>query len=166
LLWHNKSLRKPIGMSCALYKQVYFMYSLGQHSFIILIYVIFGQPGEWKDTKVQIEAPLSENMDMSSAIHRAFLGIFPKITTFMATFLGQPVRRSSRLVISFYGTIWKAEYFRQVWQTYQIPNSEFLKKEVPHHLCPLVESDINTVHQSITLDGQHLTGAILRVTAL
>jgi hypothetical protein len=76
------------------------MYSVGQHSFIILIYVIFGQPGECADTKFQIEAPLNENMDMRSAVHRAyFLGIFPKITTFMVTFLGQPVRRSSGLVI-------------------------------------------------------------------
>jgi hypothetical protein len=39
-------------------------------------------------------------MNMRSDVHRAFfLGIFPQITTFMTTFLGQPVRRSSRLVI-------------------------------------------------------------------
>jgi len=75
------------------------------HSFIILIYVIFGQPGECADTKVQIEVALNENMDMRSAVHRAFfLGILPKITKFMATFLGQPVRRSSWLV-TFHGAI-------------------------------------------------------------
>jgi hypothetical protein len=123
LLWYSKSLYKPIGRSNAHYKQVYFMYSVGQHSFIILIYVIFGQPGEWTDTNVQIEAPLNENMDMISAVHRAFfLGIFPKIRTLMVTFLGQPVRRNSRLVISFYGAIWKRECFRHVRETYKIPN--------------------------------------------
>jgi len=64
------------------------------------------QPGGCADTKFQIEAPLNEKMDMRSTVHRAFfLGIFPKITTFMATFHGQSVRWSSRLVISFNGAI-------------------------------------------------------------
>jgi hypothetical protein len=40
------------------------------------------------------------------AVHRAFnLEMFPKITTFVATFLGQPARLICHLVIPFYGSI-------------------------------------------------------------
>jgi hypothetical protein len=82
------------------------MYKMGQHSFIVLIYVILGQPGKCTDTKVQIGVPFNKNVDLRSAVHRAFLsGTFPKTTTFMATFLGQPFRHIGRLVIYFHGAI-------------------------------------------------------------
>jgi hypothetical protein len=140
---------------------------VGQHSFIIFIYVIFGQPGECADTKVQIEAPLNENMDMRSAVHRAlFLEISPKITTFMATFLGQPVRRSSRLVI-FSWSYLKSRVFQTRSGDLQNPKLRISEEIISYHLsCPLKESDTNPVHQCINFDGRHLTGAVLRVTPL
>jgi hypothetical protein len=52
----------------------------------LLIYVIFGHSGQCMDTKLQIGASFNKNMNLRSAVHRAFfLGIFQKITTFMAT---------------------------------------------------------------------------------
>jgi hypothetical protein len=78
----------------------------------------------------------------------------------MATFLGQPVRRISRLVISFYGDLWRAECTRHVRQTYRIPNKEFQKTAVSYHLsCSLMESLRDPVQQCFSLDW-HLTGAV------
>lgn len=80
------------------------MYKMGQHSFITLIYAILGQPAECTDTNVQIGMPFNKNVDLRSAVHRAFfLGTSPKIATCTATFLDQPVHHIGRLVISFYG---------------------------------------------------------------
>jgi hypothetical protein len=55
----------------------------------------------------------------------------------MATFLGQSVRPICKLVISFYGTTWKEECFRQVRPNYMISNYEFMNKGMPCQLsCP------------------------------
>jgi hypothetical protein len=55
---------------------------------------------------LQVGKSFSRNVDLRSAVHRAFAyRSSPKITTYMATFLGHPVRPIWWLVVSFYGAI-------------------------------------------------------------
>jgi hypothetical protein len=50
--------------------------------------------------------PFNKNMALRQAFHSKFaLDTFPKITTYMAMLLGQPVRPIYRLVIYFRGRI-------------------------------------------------------------
>jgi len=52
---------------------------------------------------VQVRTLFNKNMDLRSAVHRAFnLEMFPKMT-FMVTFLGQPVCLICQLLIPFLG---------------------------------------------------------------
>ena len=55
---------------------------------------------------VLLRTTFSKKHHLRSADHREFASeTIPKIAALMATLLGQPVRRSSRLVISFNGTV-------------------------------------------------------------
>jgi hypothetical protein len=83
----------------------------------------------------------------------------------MATSLGQPVRPISQPVISCYGVIWKEEFFRCVRQIYAISFaiSFWRNKCLTNCHVRVMESFMNRVHQLISLDRRHLTGAEWRL---
>ena len=116
-------------------------------------YAVLGQRRRQQETKFAISS--GRKVDFRSAAQRAFAYIiFPKITTYMTTFLGHPVSPICRLVVSFYGAIWKTESLKHVQQT-----KNFWRKE-----CRITCHDnvtwsvMNRVPQYSSIDGRYLRG--------
>jgi len=84
----------------------------------------------------------------------------PQITTFMAIFLGLSFRPNRWFVISFDGATWKEECFGHVRQNYIVPNSEFLKKEMP--LLPVMSAWLSVLWTKF-IGASVLMGNIWRV---